>query len=743
MTQHSPAAPAARTRARVPDRLIVRDPGWAKAHMGWRTLLSLIAGMAAADGVARALGVPGILGPSAGALIGFISGVQVPDQPTRKLAVTLAWFAPAFAVGLAGGMLLYPHHALGLVLLVVVLALSVYLDRFGHRGHHVGTILFVSYLIGLLSPIPHTVYPRVVLAAVAAVVAVTVVRVLFCRLSPRRSIRQTRRALEIAAGRAAGSVADVLDARGRDPRATRRLQRDLSTLNTLALTFDGRLAHPVVDGRLAEQVHRRMFDVEQILVAVAELCAALVGEPDPAPRRAVAAELRTVAQGTAVDGSSVRACAAALRTSRRSSSGRTADLLELIADELDAYGRVVSPPLAELAAEDPDRPVFAATVPLEGARPAGLRMLARTAAASPGDTGGRRRRPSPAATVTIQMSIAAAIALGLGYLFDPEHYYWAVIGVLIVGAPTHTPHERVTKVVKRAVGTVAGALLGLGIHALVGAHTGLTVGAIVAFLAVGAYFITTAYAVFVGCLVTALTQLYGLAVSGTALDVFLVHRLVENVVGGAVMLVVTLVVLPMSTRAVAAAGLSSSLDALSRFLDHVAGQLTEPETDARLRSDARAVDHALFQTRQVASHLLAVPTLPLRPALGRAVGAPSYRQHLTRVLDGLTDASIQVRRIAHHAPRGVAEVHEADVAEIREILGALSRSAADLGGVVRGRRADPWAHSEERVAELLGRLPSDAAALRSTFRSVDALDVHLASIAAELGARDRHLVGAH
>ena len=733
MQQPSPTLPTPRaSRWFQPDWLIVRDPGWAMAHMGWRTLLSLIVGMAAAYGVARGFGIPGILGPSAGALIAFISGVQVTDQPTKTLSIALAWFIPAFAIGQAGGIFLHSHRVPGLVVLVVLLALSVYLDRFGHYGHHFGTILFVSYLIGLLVPISYSVYPAVVLAAFAAAVAVVIVRALFCRYSPRNAIRQTRHALEIAARRVARSAAAVLDAQGGNPRSTKRLQQDLGALNALALTFDGRLTHPVVNVRLAEQIHQRMFDMEQILVTVSELCEALAAEPDSTIRAVVAAQLRALASGRPADTGAVRACAAALRAPEGQPAARSADLLELIADELDAYALADAD--ADAPARDAGGRTFSSTISLEGARPTGMRALARKVRSGPAELWWRPKHMSATMRVTIQVAIGGAIALFLGYLIDPEHYYWAVIGVLIVGAPTNTPHERVRKVFKRAAGTVLGAILGLGIHYLIGTdHPWATITVIIVFLTLGAYFITSAYWVFALCLVTALVQLYGITVSSGALDIFLVHRLIENVLGGVVMLIVTLLVFPLSSRAVAAAGLHSSLEALARFLDNLAGHLSDPGAETRLRSDARAVDHALFQTRQVAAHLLRVPARTARSADAETLGRPgSYPARLGRVLDGLTAAAIHARRIARHAPQGVDEGRTAVATVVQEALQGTSASATTLAHTLGGRLAEPHMSRDAAVVDLLDRLPSGDVEIRPILVSIGAIDAQLAIVAKEL-----------
>ena len=63
----------------VADWFSVRDPGWGRAQMGWRTLVGLVAGLAAGYFVAPALGLPALLGLVFGGLLGLLPGLLVGD----------------------------------------------------------------------------------------------------------------------------------------------------------------------------------------------------------------------------------------------------------------------------------------------------------------------------------------------------------------------------------------------------------------------------------------------------------------------------------------------------------------------------------------------------------------------------------------------------------------------------------------------------------------------------------------
>jgi hypothetical protein len=270
----------ARTRMKsVADWFVMSDPGWGRAQMGWRTLVSLVAGLAAGYGMARGLGQPALMGTLFGGLIGFIGGLQVPDGPIRAVAGDLSWYAPSFATALLASMIMAPHRLAALSLLVVTVFLKGYLERFGRRGSYVSTMLFATYVAGILLPIPIHLYPRCVAIALASVAACILARTVLCRYSPARDLRETRRAWLAACRSAAASVEEVLlnPETGR-----RRLLQDLNRVNTMALILDGRLGHESVDGQFAEHLHRRVFDVEQALVSLAELCQALAEEPPSA-----------------------------------------------------------------------------------------------------------------------------------------------------------------------------------------------------------------------------------------------------------------------------------------------------------------------------------------------------------------------------------------------------------------------------------------------------------------------------
>jgi uncharacterized membrane protein YccC len=728
------------TRLRtVADWFVISDPGWGRAQMGWRTLVSFVAGMAAGYGAAKGLGLPQFLGIVFGGVIGFISGLQVPDGPLRVVAGDISWFVPPFAAGLLLSIGLAPHRAAGLSLIVVIVFVGACLDRFGHRGHFFGTMVFAVYLLGLSAPVPLSLYLRSLVVAIAAVAGCILVRFALCWYSPVRDLRQTRRAWQATCRRLAASAQGIV--LGSEP-AARRWRRNLDRVNTMALVLDGRLAHKSLDGYLAEHLHRTVFDVEQALASLIALCQELAEERAPTAQAAAAAQMAALAAGQPGDAAALRACAAELRA-EPAPQVRACELLDLVADELDTYRLSTRTASDELALAAAEHVGFAGVVALEGARPAGARSLARkAAAAAPAIWWGRVRRPAPVTVTAIQVAIATAIALPVGYAFDPQHYYWAVIGVLIMVAPTSTPHERGRKVLRRIAGTVVGAVAGIAIHHLVGlSRPWWTLTVIVLALTIGAYFITVSYPLFVTGLVIALVQLYALDTSSGNLDTLLVHRLAENLLGGVIAVIVTLVVLPVSTRAVVRAGLHASLGALNAFIASLGVYLIDPHAGIRLRSDARAFDHALFQTRQVSAHLVRTPArravrrvdrTSVEQRRGLATRWGGRYQRLDVVTDGLSAAALEVRTIARYAPH-LPSRDGAVATGITRILDTLSTSITAFDGCIDGLDDQEWTSCGPLIRQLRTELPDDAADLDRSLAALEGIDSRLTGFAPGFG----------
>jgi uncharacterized membrane protein YccC len=549
---------------------------------------------------------------------------------------------------------------------VPVIFLQFYLDRLGPYGHLFGVMLFASYLIGLTQPPGVGAYPDLVIVGAASASACIIGRALLCRHNPVRDMRQTRRAYLAASRRAAARLAQFLES-GCTPHSGRRLDRALDHANTLVLAFDGRLASRLIGGRVAEQLHRAAFDHEHALVTLASASRRFAADHPPSEvLYLIIGQLRAIAAGRESDTAAIRRAATvtggvALRVSERSALMSIAEALDSCRSSLRALERETA--LATEAGTS-----FTGVVALEGALPAGAGPLARRAAESQARARRRRINPKLSTVTAIQAAVAVAIALPIAYVLNGPRFYWGVVGVLIVFGGTNTPHQRGRKFMRRVIGTAIGGVIGVAIDDLIGPGPAWWTIAIiiVAAFTIGAYAMKINYAAFVTCLVIGIAQVYALA--GGDLDTTLLCRLAENGTGAVIAAIVATVLLPLSTYSVIHTGLHGYLQSLRTFVDDLGGHLTGP--DVRIRSDVRAVDHALFQIKDAESHLL--PPFSIH---GHGRAARRYRR-AKALIDILSSATSKVHDIAYDTSIS-GQANTSDVAALRRSIGTLTRFIGD------------------------------------------------------------------
>jgi hypothetical protein len=651
----------------VRDRFVASDPGWARAQMARRMLVSLIVALATSYYVASRLGQPVLLAMAGGGVLGLISSFMVADAPIVQMGARVGWHVVPYAAGVGLGLFLGADRPLGLTVIVLVIFLQFYLDRFGPYGHLFGVMLFASYLLGFLYQPPGLgAYPDLVIIGAASASACIIGRALLCWHNPARDMRQTRRAYQAASRRAAARLAQFLES-GCTPRSGRRLDRALDHVNTVVLAFDGRLASPLIGGCVAEDLRRSAFDHEHALVTLASASRRFAAEHPPSEvLYLITGQLRAIAAGRESDAAAIRR--AATVTGGVALCARERSSLMSIAEALDSYRSSLRALERETALATGEGTSFTGVVALEGALPAGARPLAHRTAASQAHARRWRHSPKLSTITAIQAAVAAAIALPIAYALNGPRFYWGVVGVVVVLGGTSTPDHRGRKLMRRVAGTAIGGVIGVVIHDLIGPEAAWWTIAIivVAALTIGAYAIKASYAVFVTCLVISLAQVYALA--GGDLNTTLLYRLAENGTGAVIAVIVATVFLPVPTYSVIRTGLHGYLERLSTFVADLGQHLTDP--NVRIRSDVRAVDHALFQIKDAESLLL--PPLSVHTN-GRAA---RRRRRAKALIDILRSATGEVHNIAHdisisgHASTGNVEA-------LRRSIGTLTRFVGD------------------------------------------------------------------
>ncbi len=652
VAQHRPRI----RRPRAVDLLIASDPGLFRAQFALRTFVSLVFGLGCAYGLTLAFDQQVMTGVAVCAPLAMVSSMQVVEVSKPRFAGWMLGMLLAYAFGLGLGVLLHPYRVLEVCLLPVIVFAQSYLNRFGKWGSVIAIGVFVSYLSGLLMPIPVATYPWLLAILAPTVLVVIAARLLLCPVSPYRDLLHSKRAFFARVRLLATDMAALLE-NGESARGAKRVRTQLARLHETALILDARLSMPdsTADPELAERTHRRIFDLELNLHGLGTTSIELAGMPLPDAVRAAL-----------VDG----ACAL------RDTLAGAPELLRASAGHVEAEASVltetdVATACARFAAcftelagfvADPIRigkhahageQLLPQAVLLEGPRPEGSGSLFRTAGAPKG-----RFHPLPQTRTAVQIGIAAAIATAIGVAVDEPRFYWAVLGVWIVFMGTATAHERARKMAHRIIGTIIGAVLGIAAFDLLGTdHPFATTALIVVALTVGVYFVLNTYAVWVVCLVITLAQLY--AMTGVELDSTLAFRLAENAVGTLAAVTVALVVLPVRTSSIIREGIRGHLDALRTLITNL------PGTETRLRADARSVDAALYRLHSVNRTLVRSPLGGEHRELGALVTA-------------FENANRRARHLVRHVDAKGAELSEPLRAEIRRATTSLTEGIDEL-----------------------------------------------------------------
>jgi uncharacterized membrane protein YccC len=689
---------------RLVDAVLIGDPGLSRLIAGWRSLVSIAAGLAASYGAAALLGEPAVAGLAIGGLLGFITAIAVSDNSARGIATRCSASYVPFVLSLALSIALHPYRAATLSMMVVLLFVHFYANTFGPYGHDFGVVLFASFLSGMLLPLPSSALGSLAGIAALSLIAVTVARLACCRVRHGRLLAYAERAFLARARRVLAAATDVMEAAGGDlaeadgageqvPRAARRLHSEAHKLHRAALLADACLSQPGPSprGLAAERRHRLIYDTEQAVQATGRVAEALA--------RALAEQ-----QADGRPAASMAALASRF-------AGLQANLKRLaLAWDDDQHDE------ADAEAGAP----FVSPVALLAGRLPGSTLLARRAVASGGLKGlWGRWRMTPHMRTAIQVAIAVAIATPLGDLIDAERFYWADIGALIILAGTNTSQDRIRKLGKRAAGTVAGGAIGIGLAHLLGTgHPLASCAVITVFLAAGVYALADYYGIWVTCLVIALCQVYEYSTALT--DQLMAYRLAENMLGATVAVIVAIFVLPLSTRSVVQHGLNSYFNALAELVEHAGHALAGDQPGLKIRTDARVVDNVAYELDAVLDS-----ALPLSRASRRLTDDLRMR---------LRDITYNARELGTTAAQ--ASVPAGRAGQVLAVTDSVRTSIATLRDTVTGNGPDSHAaawHRSSAAIDSLKRALEGGPLPRHALRHLGLIDDDLAGWADDLG----------
>ncbi|WIB66060.1 FUSC family protein [Curtobacterium sp. MCBD17_035] len=707
-------------RRRVVDRVLMLDVGLVRTQSALRTLLCVPAGMAVGLALASAVGLPGVLGVLIGAMPAFISCLIINDVSAGRIAARTGAVVVPFVVALFASVALDRFHVLELALIVVLLFVQFAAMGWGPWATDAAAVVFSGYLCGLLTPLPAASVAGLALIGAGSLAVTVVIRGVFLRPMPFRSLLWTRRALLAWATAVLRAAVDLLavgpDASRERVRAARRLRRRLDRFQEVALTADGMLAAPGAGptGATAETLHRLLFDTHLAVDGLGRTAETLAGSGAPDDVRAAVAEaIRTVVRGGGAQGATAAEGMLArfgVTPSARADGSALAHVVHRAAlqlADLAAAARAWGTLRAALPREG-DAVPFRTPVVLVGGRPSGAVPVLDDALAD-GMTGPWRRWHVSASLRTgIQAAVAVAVVEPLALLLDGSRFYWGVIGVMIVLAGTNSTHERVRKALHRGVGTVLGGALGIVLVHLLGTHhPWWTAGIAVFALAVGTYGFGGVYAIWVTALVVVLCQVY--AYGGSFTDTLIPFRLAENLLGAAVAVLVSVVVLPVASGRMVRSAVRRQLAAVRSFvlsagLVDVGGDgprdADPSDPDAfDLRRRSRAVDAATYQLDAVMKPMVRFPS-----------GGAARTDARTRA--ALQSVAVFARELAGR-PAPIARPPVPVVEALAHAAGVLATSIDALSGAVgsgrqRGeirRGDDAWVRASDALDAAVAATP--------------------------------------
>jgi len=512
--------------------LVSLDPGGVGLRMGLRVMLTLAMVCLVLWALHHWIPLH-----AASYVLGMItaiqSAIQVRDRTPADRALTrfyaaLGGFAAIAGIAAAGASLLRID-----ALLVVIVFLATCARRFGPRWQAVGMFAFMCAVVGSFLKAPEAQLPQIALAlGVSAVVAHLVQSYLMPTRPPRAFRRVVTATTDIS--RQLRHMLGTLQANGGDLhgkaalRLARRLRGDIRMcLDYLPMQLEG----PGAEATRA--VTLRLLDL-QLALESALYCASREASRRPDSQAAVARQLQTMEEA-----------------------------------ETGLATAVASLP-----------PTFP-----DGPGPAG----GTAAGTTPWPKRGQWLE-DPQLRVAIQATLACAIAMIGGRLISSDRWFWAVLAAFLVFMNTQTTGAVTVRALNRAMGTLAGIILGIGLATLLGGDLYLTV-LLVALSVFGAFYLARiSYAGMNICINVAIALAYGLV--GIFTPALLVLRLEETAIGAAAGTFCALAVLPIGTHRAVEQATNRFQGALQELLQALAGVASDAAARRAVPSAARAVDMA-------------------------------------------------------------------------------------------------------------------------------------------------------
>jgi uncharacterized membrane protein YccC len=635
-----------------------------------------------------------------------LMSVLVNGPTVRDRAITIVGMPIPLLASLALGIVLVPHHALGLVVFTLVVAVGAYgrkfVPRFGARAFTYGSLLFVGYLVGFLAGRTLRIDQLYWLAAIMWLAAAVDLGLRFLVFDPlaRGVLARSGRSFSARARTVLGAAVDLLDAQtdAERRRRGRRLRRQLARLNEAALMIDAQLTDPRFQDApdTGRSIHEQLFELELSIHDVGQLAQRLASSEMPRTLQVCArdwlSELRaghttSAARGVrALGGERADATVTGLDEHATNLAYALATGTVQAGEALQRWAR---PGVERSRSAVPGgRDSYDSQVVLrpDGRLRGSAAISQTTSIAVDGDGLLPRLRPGWAGQTAIRLAVAVGAACAAGSALSERRFYWAVIAVFIAFTGAHTAGEQLTRAVERVAGTFVGILIGSLLANAIGLSP-WSLAVIIPALTIGVYFVQVNYWLMAAGITIMVSQLY--VQLGEYSPGLLVLRLKETALGAVIAMLAATLIFPVGTRRAARVATAGYFEALARLLARIPAALRQPPGARRLAADSRALDDAMQQ-------LLATA----RPLARSPLPGPE-RAHRLGLITASADFARRLASEADHAD----QLDERSAEDLRNVLATQQASLATLGDAVRGE--------------------SDGATLDSTVGRLAGIDRHL------------------
>lgn len=691
------------------DRIIASDPGLARLRQATRATVAVSSTLLVELGLATRLGAPSLLPMMLGAVVAMLMSTGIRENRRTAVLRTAAGAPVAAALGAGLGTAAGQRHTVGLAVFVAVSFFAVWVRRFGRAWFTYGFLAWQAYFFILFLHPPLKALPLLLVAVVVATAWVTLLLVTVFYDDPQAQLRRTVTALRARARAGVAAALEVLD-QPDDVRAVRQLRGQLVRLSEVALLFDGQLAdaRSLPAGVTATTLRRWVVEIEigmdEVVGAVVELAASRE-QLSPQVLQDALWTLRGLGWGDLTD---AREAAAALRQPDRSvvpaarRLGAAAAFL-LTTVERWTSGRLVTAPerLERDGGDEEEQELetfrddgFEPVVTLLGGNLPGSAALTAEAVSREDAPWWSPSRMSLTTRQAVQATVAAALAIVAGEVISERRFYWAVIAAFIGFTGTSTSAETLRKSVSRVAGTFGGLVVAVVLANLTAGHSRSALVLILGCIFLAFYLQAVSYGAMILFITVMLGQLY--TVLHTFTDQVLVLRLEETTAGALIGVLVSLVVLPASSRSTLKVARKALLDDLGELLEECGRQLGEGDPVKDLMTTVVTLDSS---SRQVVRGAQAM-------VHGRLFGADrDGLRHRVAVLGACASTGRAVATAVAGMPGGR---HPG----LGQACEELAREARRLAGVpsLATPPAMPEGESDvvTRIAPLLGEVEDDA-----------------------------------